>query len=180
MTAFAVAAGIDWAWETTVLVAVFLTFVAAIAGPDAESRRGRLHAPDFRLPLSVSQRFGLLSVSIVAIIVIAIPAYGTYLVESSPSNYRRGDLSAAVSKANRAREVMPWASTADVQLALLKLGQGQVEEARDVALDGTRDDPYNWRTWLVLAQVEDQAGNRAAAAEALEKVSALNQGYSDQ
>jgi hypothetical protein len=177
MTAFAVAAGIDWAWETTVLVAAFLTFVAAIAGPDAETRRGRLHAQTFRLPLSTTQRSAVLAVSVAAIVVIAVPAYGTHLVESSQSSYRQGDVSGAIDKASRARDVMPWASTADIQLALLKLGQGQIDEAREVALDGTKDDPYNWRTWLVLAQVEDRAGDADGAADALEKVSELNQRY---
>lgn len=177
MTAFAVAAGIDWAWETTVLPAAFLVFWSAVAGPDAETRKGTRHARTFRFPLSFSQRVWIGSVSVVAVVVIAVPMLGTLMVRGSQSLYRQGDLNGALDKAERAQSIMPWSGTADVQVALLQLEAGNQEAALKAATEATEDDPYSWRFWLVLANVAERDGDDELAASAMERVAELNRRY---
>lgn len=174
MTAFAVAAGIDWAWEMTVLPVAFLVLAAAVFGPDDETREGRRFDPGNRERLAIWQKASAVLVSLAAMTVIILPLAGTSLVRESQSLYREGDVTGSLDKAEQAVKVQPYSSTAEIQVALLQSGMGDRAEALESAREATRDDPYNWRTWLVLSRIAGQNGLTGLAARADRKVVELN------
>ena len=52
--------------------------------------------------------------------------------------------------------------------------EGDLEGAAAAAREATEKEPTNWRTWLVLARIEAEAGNVNEAIEAYEHAHALN------
>ncbi len=174
MVAFGVAAGIDWAWELTVLPAAFLVLVAAVCGPDAEVKSGRGNRSDLRLPFLLPARVGFGAVSIVALLVIAIPMIGTQRILDSQALYREGDPAAALEKAEGAHDLMPWSAQADIQIALLQAEAGGGQAALEAARAATEDDPYNWQAWYVLSGIAGREGQEDLALEAEAKVRELN------
>lgn len=174
MTAFAVGAGIDWSWEMTVLPAAFLAYVAAVAGPDAETRKGRRYGPTFKAPLLGPSRFGIATGSVLAIAVIAVPMVGTMLVSSSQSSFRAGDVTGSLDKAKSARTVNPWSGSAAIQEALLESEIGEAGRALAAARDATDLDPYSWQAWRVLALLAAGAGQEVVEREAEARAVELN------
>lgn len=179
MVVFAVAAGIDWAWELTVLPATFLVLVAASSGPDAETRRGRKNSRTFRLPLSFSESSWIAAGSAVALVLVAVPLFGTKLVQESQTLYRQGDLSGSLEKANQARRVQPWSATASTQVAQLELVAGNLDGAAAAARDAANEDPYSWKTWYLVARIANLQDDPEQARQALEKVIELHRDDSD-
>ncbi len=178
MIAFAVGAGIDWSWEMTVLPASFFVYVAAVSGPDAETRRGTRHGRSFKTPLLRLSRVGIVIGSILAVGVIALPMAGSIMVAGSQSAYRTGDVARALDDAERARKVNPWSASAAIQVALLEAELGNPGKALEAAGDATNLDPYSWKAWHVKAQVAELQGRLEVAEEALRKVDELNYKYS--
>ncbi len=174
MAAFAVAAGIDWAWEMTVLPVVFFVLVAATMGPSAESRRGRRSSRFVPVRPGLKERVGLVLGAGAAILVIAIPTVGASLIDDSQSLYREGDLEGALKKAEDAGEVQPYSATAEMQQALVQLELQNKRGALSAADAATDDEPTNWRTWYVLAQVSDAFGNERQAESARRRTRELN------
>lgn len=174
MVAFAVAAGIDWAWEMTVLPASFFVLVAAIAGPSAETRSGRLNRPEFRLPFLPLTRVWLSLGSLAAVAVIAVPMIGKQRIIDSQSLYREGDVSGAISKAEQAHDINPWSAEASMQLALLLRQSGDIAGARKVAQEATEEDPYSWKTWYVLVETLSKTKGGPLREQATARIIDLN------
>ncbi len=180
MIAFAVAAGIDWAWELTVLPALFFVLLAAVCGPDGETRRGRMHAPDFRLPLLPAARVGIAAFALIGIAVIWVPMSGNQKLLKSQELYREGDPAGSLAEAEDALDRMPWSATTNIQIALLQNGAGNDQAAVDAALEATEDDPYNWQAWYVLGSVSKAAGEDGLSETAFGKVAETNRNWTGQ
>ncbi len=174
MAAFAVAAGIDWVWELTVIPVVFAVLVAAVFGPSAQSRRGRRTSRFDSPPTGGGFRVGVGLASLLALAIIFIPLQGTNELRSSQELFRAGDLEGALRKADKAAELQPYSASAHVQQALLLEEMGDSRAALAPAREATREEPNNWRNWLVRSQIATSAGRQREAATSLRKVSRLN------
>lgn len=160
----AIAAGVDWMWEMTVVSLVGIAAAALIVGSAASP------APRLRIP----HRLLLAASAAVAITVLALP----WLVERDLRDSRRaavaGDTRTAVDKAERARGLAPWAASPWLQLALVHEGSGDLASARAAARRAVDHDPSGWRHHLVLARIALAGGDERAAAAALRDAAALN------
>jgi hypothetical protein len=173
------AAGVDWAWELTVLPAAFCLLAAAIAGPavvryEPEERERRPRP--LRLPRRLSsteRRIAIAAGSAAAIIVIAIPYAGASLVERSESEAAT-DVGGALEDARRAASVEPFAATPTLQEAVLLEQSGHLRAAADAAREATTQEATNWRTWLVLSRIEARLGHAPEAVAAYRRAHELN------
>ena len=57
----------------------------------------------------------------------------------------------------------PFAATASTQRALVLARSGELERAADAAREATREEPTNYRTWLLLASLDAERGRAARA-----------------
>jgi len=174
MAAFAVAAGIDWAWELTVLPVMFLILAAASLGPGGESRRRRKTSRFADVSFSWQEKLGVAAVSAVAIVAIAIPLAGTALVRDSQRLFREGDLRGALDRADQATGIQPYSATALDQKALVLLADRRSEEALAEAREAVARESTNWRTWFVLASVYRSMGDVRGEERASARARTLN------
>lgn len=167
MVAFAVAAGIDWAWELTVLPVVFLSLAAAIVGfqygpgPKDDPLPKYFDSWKARTPAAVISAF--------MIALIAIPMAATLHYRESQDAVVAGDLERALDQAREASSLQPYSASAKVQEAQVLGLLGKDEEASNVAREATEEEPGNWRNWLVLSQILEQidpAESKSAYAKA--------------
>ena len=177
MSAFALAAGVDWAWEMTVLPVAFFALAATLLGPeDRPARTGRLggeptsgHPPLAKPWVRVTSAAGAL----LAIGVIAVPLAATQAFESSQKFVREGDLEQALTKAERASDLQPWAASPRVQQAQVLGLLGRQTEAVELAQEAIDREPGNWRNWLVLSQLLAESSS-VRAERARERARELN------
>jgi O-Antigen ligase len=156
--AFAIAAGIDWAWELTVLPVTFLLLAAAAIGrPEDEAA----NAAEPGRQLRSRAVFGVLAVA--GIVVVAIPMVGVDAVRDSQANVRSQDLSAALGDARSAEDIEPYAATPALQQALVLELQGDLDGAIEAAKTATRAEPTNWRTWLTASRLAALSGDYEGA-----------------
>lgn len=171
--AFAIAAGLDWAWELTVMPVCFLLLAAVIlgrdTGPDAERDAE---------PASGRMRFvprGILAgLAVAALIAVAIPYAGLTSVDESQADVRSSSLQSALADANTATDVQPYAASPYLQQALVYEVGGDYDAAADAAAKATEEEPTNWRTWFILSRIETERGDPKAAVAAYEKARSLN------
>ncbi len=168
--AFAVAAGVDWAWEQAVLPIAFLLLAAGLVGhrrvdEPADAGPAR-HAVGVRAAWGVG--------AVIAIGAIMIPVAGTQLVRDSQADVRSNQVAPALDKAQQARDVEPWAGTPALQEALVLELDGQFEAGAVAAREATEDEPDDWRTWFVLSRLEARSGDAAAALDAYRRAKELN------
>jgi O-antigen ligase len=165
---FAVAAGVDRTWDLAVLPVIFILLAAALTAPNREvgpTAPGR--APILALA-------GVTIASLLSIAAIAVPLAGVQALRESQADVRDGDLDAALDQARRANEIQPYAATPKYQEAQILELQGDLAAAAQAARVATDREPDNWRTWFVLARIEDEAGRTAAARTAYERSRSLN------
>ncbi len=166
--AFCIAAAFDWMWQLPVLAIALLLLASVLlngAHPDVgEKARG----------LSLVPRIGVAAAVLAAIVAIAIPLAATSLVRGSEADARTGDLSGALEDARTAQNVQPGAASPRLQQALVLEAQGNFPAAVEAARAATEREPTNWRTWLVLARIEAENGQAAAAVRAYAKAKSLN------
>ncbi len=163
MVAFAIAAGVDWAWELTVLPVAFFALVAAVLGPEIASDRAASSPPGAgrisRLPVRIAAAVGAL----VAIAVITVPMLGTQALESSQEQVRAGNLGEALSEAETAVDLQPWAASPRIQQAQVLDLLGRQRQAIDAAQEAIDREGQNWRNWLVLSQILEKSSPRKSA-----------------
>jgi hypothetical protein len=179
--AYAVAAGIDWMWELTIVSVVAFACLGLAVGPaTAPGMRPRLALPDER-PARWYGRFGLGVAAIVAgwllICAIAVPLLSGLRIRSSQDAAGAGDLAAAVEDAADARSIQPWSPTPYVQLALVEEQAGHLGAARAWIHKAIAHDRDNWALWLTAARLEAEEGAVGAARRSLAEVRALNPRY---
>lgn len=170
--AFATAAAVDWAWELTVLPVCFLLLAAVILGRDTSPEAGRDPDGDARPGLAI--RGGLAGLAIAALIVIAVPFAGLSAIDDSRAEAQSAAFDRALVDARTAVDVQPYAGTPYLQEALvLELG-GDLDAAALAAQRATREEPTNWRPWLVLSRIEADRGRTAASIAAFREARSLN------
>lgn len=176
MLAFACAAAVDWLWEMPAVGAFF--FLAA--GLVVAARCAQIAADPRREPEAggENRRFGLTVAAVVLAWVSAIALVGPLLVEreieSSQAAAAREDFGAAVDHAANARSIEPWAASPYVQLGLLAERQGDYGSATAHFTHAIEREDRNWQWRYLLARVEHEAGDEAAARADLERARELN------
>jgi hypothetical protein len=173
-TAFAFAAAVDWVWELAVLPAVFLLLAAAINGPKVLRRSVSAPARRSRLGPAELARAVTAAGAVVALILITIPYAGASAVSASRDDARDADLAGALDEAAKAHDLQPYAATPNLQRALLLERDGDLGAAAAAAAAATRDEPTNWRTWLVRSRIEAERANAREAVSAYERAKSLN------
>jgi tetratricopeptide (TPR) repeat protein len=143
---------IDWTNEIPAALLGFTIAAALLTGP--AMRPAPAMAPERRFG------WGLVTFAAawVAILCAALALLTNVFVDRSRASTRSGNLAAAVENARRATVVQPWAAAPWVQLGLVYERDKRLGEARSALLSATERAPQDWRTWVVLARVEHEAG----------------------
>lgn len=168
---FVLGAGIDWFWQIPAIPLVFFLLAAAIvaAAMEPDSSRGR-REPGTRGPIRIA--VPLLAVPVIALLASSLVASNS--IESSQAAARDERLDDALDSARQASDLQPWAATPYVQEAQILDLMGEGPDAISAAEIATEKESTNWETWWVLSQVEENAGEPAAAEEALGRARSLN------
>ncbi len=181
--AFAVGAAYDWFWQLAVIGSVFFiatgVLVAARCGQlwraraAAGARRG-----DAVDPAAESRRFGLtiagLAVAWLTMLALTGPLLVDHEINSSTSAARDGDFANAVSHANTARSIEPWAASPYLELGLVAQAQGAYPEAIHRFGQAIDREDKNWTYYYLRAQAERKAGQNEAAQNDLNEAKRLN------
>jgi hypothetical protein len=170
MAAFAVAAGIDWAWELAVLPIVFLLLAAAAV---ARGRGTERPGEERRVPALV-WRLAPIPVALIALVAIIIPYASTSELRASQADASAEVLPSALSKARTAASIQPYAATPALQEALVLELEGDTASAAQAARRATREEPTNWRTWFILSRLEARTGDAEASVAAYRQARELN------
>ncbi len=170
MAAFALAAGFDWAWETTALTAAFMLVAAGalrLGGSEetAESTpRGR----------GIVGRVALAVSGLVAVVVISIPLTMQRALDRSASELRAGNLQAALDEAGEAGRIEPFAASPLIAQTVVYESAGDYRAALDTAREAVRRESTNWQTWYLLARIQRWLDDDAAAAISYQRAVDLN------
>jgi tetratricopeptide (TPR) repeat protein len=172
--AFAVVAGFDWFWEIAALGAVF--FLAS--GILVAARCRQLVNPPDALGEADERRFGFAVAGLALAWIAAVALIGPLLVEreihASEDAAVAGDLAAAVTHADTAQSIEPFAASPYVQLGLLAERQGDYAAATDHYTQAIDREDRNWQLYYLRSRVEEAAGDRAAAEADLDRARRLN------
>jgi len=167
---FALAAGIDWHWELTVVPLVGVTALALLAGPAAVPRL--VPADSRRRPRGLAA--AALAAAWLIICLEALPLLTQLQLRSSQAAVRWADLPAAIDAADAAARLQPWAASPRVQQALVYEQAGALEPARRAIEEARARDSSDWRIWLIAARLETKAGDVATARRSLARAVELN------
>lgn len=170
VAAFAVSAGIDWTWEVTVLPVAFVLLAASVLRATPTGAPGPGPAGD---PAG-GWRIGLVLLSIVSLAVIAVPLLAARDLSDSQSDVRAGRLDDALSAADSAQRLEPFAADPDLQRALVLETQGNLNGAAAAAREATREESRNWRIWLTLSRIQAERGSAPSALAAYNRARSLN------
>lgn len=162
--AFAVAAGLDWLWELAVVPVAALMVAATVLRAEPGEGDG-----DRRIPA----RAVSLLVALVAIAAIALPYRSAELIAESQGSARAGDLDGALSAAEEAIDLQPFAGQPRTQQALVLERSGELAGAAEAAREATEREPTNWEPWFVLARVQRQRGKLGPALVAFRRAQEL-------
>ncbi len=162
--AFAVGCAIDWFWQLAALGAIFfLATGVLVAARCAQLRRLRVAGNG----QPSQRRFGLAVAGLALAWIAAVALVGPLLVnrEISASNSAaaRGDLAGAVSSAEVARSIEPWAPAPYKQLGLLAEAEGNYALAIERLGQAIDREGESWLLYYLRARVEAKAGEEAAA-----------------
>ena len=144
LTAWAVAAAVDWHWE---MVGVTLTALLAGAGALVASERQRAR------PLGGRARGPLVVLGIGLSLAATISLVGNQALFAARSDVASKDWAAARRDGRRAHELLPWSAEPDLVLGDAAAGAGGRTGAVGAYRDAIARDPESWVAWLRLAQV---------------------------
>ena len=170
--AFALAAGIDWIWQLTVIPVVAIVALALLAGP-ATLPGGPSASGDRRL-MPVAVRAGVVAAALCLVAAQAIPLLVQDDIRRSQHRFAAGHLAGARDAALSASSVQPWAASPHLQLALVEERRGDLPAARSAIADAIERDRLDWRLWLTAARIEGEAGFDRQARVSLDRAVALN------
>lgn len=173
--AFAVCSAIDWFWQIAAMAAIFFlstgVLVAARCAQVAEQRAAANGHVGQR-------RFGLAIAGLAIAWITALALVGPLLVdreiEASNAAAADGNLASAVSHAETARSIEPWATTPYKQLGLLAEAEGNYALASERLSEAIDREENSWLLHYLRARVEHRGGNGAAAQADLEEARRLN------
>ncbi|MGA2470766.1 MAG: O-antigen ligase family protein [Solirubrobacteraceae bacterium] len=172
--AFAFSAALDWIWFIPVLPVALFVCAGVIFAPDRSDADGEVAdpAPDGATPVRAALRTPTARMAlrvaggitcIAAIVVIALPMSATQAVRASQAEVRANDLSAALTYANEAVEIQPYAAAGWLQEALVEERAGNLGAALSDAQQARQRQAVNWQIWLVLSRLQARTGHAAAA-----------------
>jgi O-antigen ligase len=153
---FCVGAGYDWLWQLAVIPVAALLLAAAILAFNRE--RPRPDAPPTGARKWVP-RFVAVGVSAAALVAIAIP-YGTNeAISASQAAFRAGNPRAALSDAETAQTLQPYAATPRLQRAVILEALGDLPQARVAIAQALAREPTNFQIWLVASRIQAESGH---------------------
>jgi O-antigen ligase len=169
--AFAVGAAIDWFWQIADMGAIFfLCSGALVAARCAQLAGGRAGDGE--------RRFGLAVAGLAIAWISALALVGPLLVDreltASRNAAAEGKLADAVSRADTARSIEPWAASPYVVLGLLAEAQGDYSTASARLSQAIDREDRNWQLYFLRSRVEREAGRPDAARADLERARQLN------
>ncbi len=176
--AYAAGVSLDWMWELAVVSLVAFAALGLVSGAGTVASGSlRVAEPGERRPRTY-RRFGLGVVALVTIWALicaqAIPLLARLEIGKSQDAVGRRDIDDAMSAAEAARAIQPWAATPYLQLALVNEEAGELGRARSWLREALVRDRRDWRLWLVAARIETKLGNVAAGERSLRRAAALN------
>jgi hypothetical protein len=161
---YCVAAGVDWMWESTAVSGMALALGTLGAGAGA--------APAPRL--SIRRRTPLAVVALLAVLVQLPVLASAVQVRVSQQAFRGGDVEHAVNAATDAIRTEPWSASAYGQRAVVLEELGFKARAQADARRAADREPTNWERWLVLARIEAERGDVAAAIASARRAESVN------
>ncbi|HEU4658595.1 MAG TPA: O-antigen ligase family protein [Capillimicrobium sp.] len=167
VVAFAMSAALDWTWEIAVVPVSVLVVAAAVLTLGGGEEPGLTVRPRVA-------RLVVVGLAIAAMVAVVVPLSGTAALRESERLVTVGQLDRADAEAISARRVQPYAGSPRLQEALIDERLGRFDAARVAALQATRREPTNWRTWFILARIEAARGDARAALSAYDRAKALN------
>jgi O-antigen ligase len=174
--ALAVGAALDWFWELTGVEAIFFLAAGVLIG----ARCAQL-APDERratMGKTEGRRYGLALAGLGVAWIAALALVGPLLVErevkASQKAAAEGDIASAVSHADTARSIEPWAASPYVQLGLIAEFQGDYATAAARLTQAIDREDSNWQLYYLRSGVLAKAGDSAGAEADLERARELN------
>ncbi|MDP8956842.1 MAG: O-antigen ligase family protein [Actinomycetota bacterium] len=176
--AYAVAAGVDWMWELTVVSIIGVALLGFLTGPaTAPAQRPRVlpsDAGDAPKRWRFAAGAAALATGWLLICAQIIPLLAGVKISDSQAAAREGDAEQAIEDAASARNIQPWAASPYLQLALVQEAIGNLDGAEESIREAIDRDPVNWRLWLVAARIETRAGEIATARTSLRRAAELN------
>ena len=172
---FAICSAIDWFWEIAVIGGVF--FLAAgvlVAGRCAQLARERVAGNGHEAPRGFGFTVGALAVAWISMVALVGPLLVDREIDASNSAVESGNLASAISHAETARKIEPWATTPLKQLGLLAEREGNYPAAIGRFNQAIEHEEDNWLLYYLRARVEHEAGNEAAAQKDLGEARRLN------
>ncbi len=158
---------IDWTWQVPAAIAPLLIVAGLACG------RGLLEKPSAKpepavgwlRPLQVPAPLGapvVVALGLVTIWASVLLGAGSFQLERARSRLEAGDLNGAAAAARSAAQIQPWSGEAPLLLAELEEAGTNLGAARRRAEQAVRLAPTDFRTWLLLAYVNFELGNRDA------------------
>ncbi len=176
LLALAVGVAFDWFWELAAMGAIF--FIAA--GVLVSARCAQL-APRSRraaMKRSEGRRYGLALAGLGMAWIAALALVGPLLVEreikASQSAAAEGDIASAISHADTARSIEPWAASPYVQLGLIAEFQTDYPVAVARLTQAIDREDGNWQLYYLRSGMRAEAGDSAGAEADLERARQLN------
>jgi len=173
--AFAICSAIDWFWQIAVLGSVFFLAAGVLVAARCQQlsrlrASGNGHQSRRRFGLSVAG----LAVAWIAMLALVGPLLVDREIDASNSAVEAGNLASAVSHAENARKIEPWATTPYKQLGLLAEREGNYPLAVDRFDEAIEREEDNWLLYYLRARVNNLAGDDAAARADLAEARRLN------
>lgn len=165
--AFATSAAVDWVWEVAVLPIAFLVTAGVLLAPSLDRRTASRRA-------DLAGRTSLALGAAGALALISVSVAGSSALRESRRDVRGANLTGAVANARTAQSVQPYAALPYLQEALVLERAGDLDAAVAKARRATREEPVNWRNWLVLSRIEAKRDRPGAAISAFRRARSLN------
>jgi tetratricopeptide (TPR) repeat protein len=173
--AFAVGAALDWFWEIAVLGSIFFLAAGALVAARCAQLAGlRVGGNGHGAQRGYGFAVAGLAVGWIAALALIGPLLVNRELNASRSAAASGELASAVNHADTAKSIEPWAASPYVQLGLLAQAQGEFEGASARIGEAIEREDHNWILYYLRARIENEAGERAAAAADLGEAQRLN------
>lgn len=174
LAGFAVGAGIDWMWQLTIVALVGVICVGLLTGRATAAAEGAAAPAPARPRRMLALRAAAIAGCLVVIVAVGVGLLTQARLDASEAAATRGDNQEAVSAAQDARGLEPWATSPYLQLALLEEQAGNLRSARAWLADALDRDDRDWRLWLVSARIETKLGSIAEARRSFARARSLN------
>ena len=173
--AFAVCSAIDWFWQIAMIGGIFfLASGVLVAGRCAQIARGRASGNGQRAPRGFGFAVAGLAAAWISMVALVGPLLVDREIDASNAAVVDGNLPSAVSHAETARKIEPWATTPLKQLGLLAEREGNYPAAVDRLNQAIEREEGNWLLYYLRARVEHEGGDEAAAQKDLNEARRLN------